>query len=913
MARSRSPSPTRPRSESEPLEPSPLPPPSEPSDPSPQPDGSPLSLSDLSKDQLVQLVEKFRDAVQEERAKVERLEGDRDGSAPTTLRRRRRSKGSPDEGEADSPAHPDEDAEIDSAEKVREEYEAELDEYREREEEWRREQARLEEELAGRIEVVDKLRSSVRELERDKRDATKRYREQADSFDSERQSWYDQEQHYKVRIANLSEERKKLASTNGRRPREPSTRSETGSDAERDREPDDERDPKTPTASKGFAAEQDSPTRHKGTASARSSSPSESIQGPTATELALREQLDSLTTAHSSLTSTLRTLQTEMMDLKRVYQDLQEENESYEILLGEKTLSGEVTGTDFFRKSFSWGESGEAAANGGGAHGGWSGFGFQGGLEAVGEEDLEDVSDEDDDASSTDGGTSDGQGGGRDSEDVEKILLESKGTGSLHAGAVSAQDPSRRRRSSRRSRSIALAHAKRDSLASSASGMGGLGGGLDLAAELEAAQKDEELDEIDQERKREKDERRAKRKEEKERKKREARAARRDGSQSMPVGIEELHLEIKQLREANKALTLYVSKIVDRVCSQEGFEKVLAVDYRNTTPKVDPPTPEAAAPAVAAAPDPAPTKKPRPVSTFFSRSPNPSSKEPATPTVPLSAGLAATPSSTSSVSTATTSGPRRSGGLTWDGISSVFGFGSSSSTPTSNSTPTTSLASKTPDARSTSLSPSPSSVSPTTGLKPLALAGDIRRLSISDEDEDDMLERERLRADLSRHGIDYAPTLAQIGRPRSSTGTSPLPSPALSTPDPVEQAEHHLKQRELEEESIKRQMREGKGSGFTDPPQKRMSRLERRHSSKASSISYNHTSSASSSTSIAGLGIDAPSPSEIDEEREDRRFAEEPRLGGAESPETTNGEQQGPGWTKALRRMSRGWSSPPMA
>jgi hypothetical protein len=35
-----------------------------------------------------------------------------------------------------------------------------------------------EEELAGRIEVLEKLRITVRELEREKRDATKRYREQ---------------------------------------------------------------------------------------------------------------------------------------------------------------------------------------------------------------------------------------------------------------------------------------------------------------------------------------------------------------------------------------------------------------------------------------------------------------------------------------------------------------------------------------------------------------------------------------------------------------------------------------------------------------------------------------------------------------------------------------------------------------
>ena len=35
-----------------------------------------------------------------------------------------------------------------------------------------------EEELAGRIEVLDKLRGTVRELEKDKRESTKRYREQ---------------------------------------------------------------------------------------------------------------------------------------------------------------------------------------------------------------------------------------------------------------------------------------------------------------------------------------------------------------------------------------------------------------------------------------------------------------------------------------------------------------------------------------------------------------------------------------------------------------------------------------------------------------------------------------------------------------------------------------------------------------
>ncbi|WVQ67568.1 uncharacterized protein L199_005769 [Kwoniella botswanensis] len=41
-----------------------------------------------------------------------------------------------------------------------------------------------------------------------------------------------------------------------------------------------------------------------------------------------------------------------------------------------------------------------------------------------------------------------------------------------------------------------------------------------------------------------------------------------------------LRSEVKQLRESNKALTLYCSKIIDRIITQEGFEHVLSVDYK---------------------------------------------------------------------------------------------------------------------------------------------------------------------------------------------------------------------------------------------------------------------------------------------------------------------------------------------
>ncbi|GAA5975199.1 hypothetical protein JCM5350_000180 [Sporobolomyces pararoseus] len=833
-----------------------------------------LSIASLEKEELIELVEKLKLSYELLQERFESNERERDREFEEEDRSREREE---------------------REEKVRD-LERELLEVRERESEIRRDQERMEEELAGRIEVLEKLRGSVRELERDKRETLKRYREQSDSFDSERQSWYDQEQHYKSRIQNLSTQRKSNKSLNV----PDAITAQQFRASEDSEEPLGESETRTPAITTNAL----SPPR----------SPVPTSTSPTPLELSLQSQLDTLQTAHSSLSTTLRTLQTEMTDLKRVYKDLQEENESYEILLGEKTLSGEVTGTDFFRKSFSWGEGGTVEGGGAGNGNAWTGFGFQGGLEAVGEEDGDfEVDEEEEDSESE----SEGEEEEEEEEDIEKILLESKGTGSIGSGAVSAQSSSNKRRSSRRNRSIALAHAKRDST----SFVPSLSGGLDLAAELEAAQKEEELDEVEIEKKREKEEKRNRKREERENKKREARAARRDGSQSMPVGLEELHLEIKQLREANKALTLYVSKIVDRVCSQEGFEKVLAVDYRtnNTTPKADnhssSPKPSQAEEPTPSEP-PATTKKPRPVSTsFFSRasvSPGPTTKEPSTPKTagPSSTGLAQTPSSASSVGSTTTTttanGPRRSGGLTWDGISSVFGFGSSSA----------SSATQSPSV-SSSLSRS-ATTTPSNGIRPLMLSTPegARRLSISDEDEDDMIERERLRVDMSRHGIEYAPTLAQIGRPRSSSsatsptdGVSPAslsPLPPPSNLDPIEEAEKQLRAQEKEEETIRQQIvKEGRGSGLTEAPPRRMNKLERRHSSRGSSISYN-LSPSSSSIAINGLGIDSPSPVATSGSVSPANIVEEPEKGG----ET---EEEGQKWTKALRRMSRGWTSPPVS
>lgn len=44
--------------------------------------------------------------------------------------------------------------------------------------------------------------------------------------------------------------------------------------------------------------------------------------------------------------------------------------------------------------------------------------------------------------------------------------------------------------------------------------------------------------------------------------------------------VEKMRTELKSLKESNKALTLYCSKILDRIIASEGFEHILSVDYR---------------------------------------------------------------------------------------------------------------------------------------------------------------------------------------------------------------------------------------------------------------------------------------------------------------------------------------------
>ncbi|OBZ80033.1 hypothetical protein A0H81_00895 [Grifola frondosa] len=174
-------------------------------------------------------------------------------------------------------------------------------------------QNRMEEEMAARIEVIEKLRTQVRDLEKEKRDIQRRYNEQTATFEAERQAFYDNEQHLKSRIQSLTQARKQ--------PVQPILSSPSSvSIAESETTLEEVELPEAPEPAKQDLSDPE--------------------QEP-AEMTALKLELSTLSTSYGSLQSTLVLLQTQLNDLKRVNNELQEENESYNILLREKTLNGQ--------------------------------------------------------------------------------------------------------------------------------------------------------------------------------------------------------------------------------------------------------------------------------------------------------------------------------------------------------------------------------------------------------------------------------------------------------------------------------------------------------------------------------------------------------------------------------------------
>ncbi|KAF8912770.1 hypothetical protein CPB84DRAFT_1759461 [Gymnopilus junonius] len=370
-----------------------------------------------------------------------------------------------------------------------------------------------------RMDISDKLREQVRDLEKEKRDLQRRYNEQTATFDAERQAFYDNEQHLKSRIQSLSQARKTLPpavlTRNGRYP----------TDEEQavihNQVPETKQDLNDP-------------------------------ENEPAEMTSLKLELSTTLTSYSSLQSTLILMQTQLVDLKRVNQELQEENESYMILLREKTLSGQF---DLIR------QVGVASSDGDDSS-------------ATEENESTDVS----------------SMGSLNRTPLDRVEEESEVMPSDDLEELSSQDVLHSSRGARhgrpeRKRTSSTHFSRGESLAD----LPITGPGLDLAAELGRAEnKDILAGNVidDRERSALPAKARKGKKSQDGYKIPHSESAGLDSSISN-ADIDALRTEVKSLKDANKALSLYASKIIDRIIAQEGFEHVLAVDYEKNP---EPPT-----------------------------------------------------------------------------------------------------------------------------------------------------------------------------------------------------------------------------------------------------------------------------------------------------------------------------------
>ena len=444
---------------------------------------------------------------------------------------------------------------------------------------------------------------------------------------------------------------------------------------------------------------------------------------------ALKLELSTLSTSHASLQSTLHLLQTQLNDLTRVNRELQEENESYNILLRERTLNGQfdvlrMGGVRSDRSSESPSPVDDGDRDAASLKSRETGRSVLDPVHELAEEHEEEQQPEPEPEL-------DPQFGQIDEGDTEGGA-NSKNTRSRHS----------RRRSS-------VAAPRGESLAN----LPITGPGLDLAAELGRAENKDILDghpSLDDRVGNDAKNRKSKKTSDSEQKTRTTDSGPEPSSSNINLDdIDALRNEVKSLKDANKALSLYASKIIDRIISQEGYEHVLAIDYDKSAP-----------PASSPRAPPSPAKKTRPQTTMFSRStPNTAHTS---PNLPPPERL----TTFQSIQNQNASGPpkaapstrasRRSLSFDWSAFS-LFGGGGGSEKSNPN---------------------------PPANLRPLTLkAGSpvvtttARKLETL-EDEEDRRERERLNATMKLMGIE---------KPASPAPTSPLPPmlKSFSTPGAI--------------------------------------------------------------------------------------------------------------------------------
>ena len=453
----------------------------------------------------------------------------------------------------------------------------------------------------------------------------------------------------------------------------------------------------------------------------------------------LRLELSTLSTSYASLSNTVNQMSNQLLDLKRVNSQLQEENEGYNMLLHERTLTGQ------FNIMKSAGARGVDEGSGDEEYDDEEGYNLdeeQDSLRSRNRTPLEPVDELVEEDSMAPG----------DDDETEQDTLVHDDSGSVTSSKGGRDGGRRAGRGGRRANKSRSPPPKGESLA----GLPVAGPGLDLAAELGRAENSVTFDgtgETFNGR-----DRSASNTNAKSRKKRESTG---EGKVSASDwgNVDFLQKEVKSLKDANKALALYASKILDRIIAKEGFEHVLAADYEN-------PASSPTSPSMAQKPAKESSKsKPRPQSAIFGLSFTASEPTPATSAQPTLSVPSEKATDTAADKAISARAQRRSMSFDWRGLSL---FGSGEKKPEVN-----------PNLKPLNLRPGASSV-----------VG--RKLDLPEDDED-RRERERLHATMKLMGIDKpmpppsAPNTPAIGSPGSfgsSPNTTPNPSSDVTSPKP---------------------------------------------------------------------------------------------------------------------------------
>ena len=446
---------------------------------------------------------------------------------------------------------------------------------------------------------------------------------------------------------------------------------------------------------------------------------------------ALRLELSTLSTSYNSLQSTLVLLQTQLNDLKRVNNELQEENESYNILLREKTLNGQF---DVLRMG--------------------------GGTSVTEASESSEAGDDDDrDAESLlSRNTSKSVLNPVEERDERVDEPESELDPEFQQEELERKDsdsPARAPRKGGRRRTTSTTSHSPAPRGESLANLPITGPGLDLAAELGRA---ENKDLVEGRTTLETDRSIINPKGKRGRKGTDRKVSSMSegaiDAHAVPDDLETLRSEVKNLKDANKALSLYASKIIDRIISQEGFEHVLAVDYEKG----------------ASSPPPQSAK----FTTFndvIPKSPNPATSKPAKKSRPQSAIFAFS----STTSTPPTSTPPQERLTTFDDIRAAAAASrSTDNSPVPGPSVRASRRSLSFDwSKFSMFGAAAAEKKPEPQLRPLTLkAGtnsivtNARKLD-TQEDDEDRRERERLHATMKLMGIDK-PMSPVMGKSYSS-------------------------------------------------------------------------------------------------------------------------------------------------